>query len=94
MDRAERVRLSTARERVLHYLLAHGTATNHELWDIGGNAAVRRLWELDPELRQRGYQVEKVHEQGGRWRYTLVPATLRQGQLWEEDRCRSESSML
>ncbi len=73
MDRAECRRLASARARVLAYLLAHRTATNRELWDIGGNAAVRRLWELDPELRQRGYQVEKVHEQGGRWRYSLVP---------------------
>jgi hypothetical protein len=56
---------------VVAYLLAHGTATNAELWAIGGNAAIRRLWEAQDDLGKQGYRVDKMHERGGRWRYTL-----------------------
>ena len=82
---AERARLASARELVRAYMLAHHTASNAELWRVGGNAATRRLWELRPEFAQLGYVLTKQHAGRSRWVYTLSRATGEpvQSTLWE-----------
>lgn len=65
----EKARLKASARRVLAYLELHGSATNVELSvpEIGGLAAVRRVWDLTED----GWRIEKSHVAGGIWRYTL-----------------------
>jgi hypothetical protein len=64
----EIARLNAAAERVLARL-QRGPATNVELStpEIGGLAAIRRVWDL----QQRGHVITKAHVKGGVWKYTL-----------------------
>lgn len=62
-------RLNAAAERVLERLRI-GPATNVQLSvpEIGGLAAIRRVWDL----KQRGYRIGKEHVHKGVWLYRLI----------------------
>lgn len=68
-DRTERARLQTNAERVDALLSDGQWHTNAELIAVGGQAGVRRLFDLKKAGRL-DYEKVKVH--GGTWKYRKV----------------------
>lgn len=61
----------TQKQKLLRFLIARGKhgLTNHELNEHIGYRYGARLFEL----RKEGHDIERKHEQGPTWRFTLIP---------------------
>lgn len=77
-DHAERQRRASNKDRILEFLLEHGSATNAQLAQVGGLRFGGRLFDL----RAEGWAIETADLGKGLVKYTLLrpvkPATVQQ----------------